>query len=261
MTKELAQLLAQECHFVDVLGKDEPLDLQRVSLCFEATQGRSVLVQRLKTYLRDNKEPSPALLMLAAMPFRIFVTTNYDPLLDRALREIRPPKQAVGFIYSPDNDKPTPDMTEDPTPERPMLFKMHGDFDREDSIVATDENYITFIQRMSDKDAVHPLPETLRFRLQKWPTLFVGYSLKDYNLRLLFRTLRWRLDPAKFPRSYSLDPNPDPLILQLWQNRTEVITFLIQDLWAFVPWLYKEVMGKEYSYETESPSGDTRKAA
>ncbi len=123
---------------------------------------------------------------------------------------------------------------------------MHGDFDDRASIVITDEDYITFVQRMSDKDALHPVPETIRYRMLKWPTLFVGYSLRDYNLRLLFRTLRWRVDPANFPQSFSVDRNPDPLILQVWQHERRFITFVTQDLWTFVPWLYKEVCGEEY---------------
>ena len=64
--------------------------------------------------------------------------------------------------------------------------------------------------------------------MKRWPTLFVGYSLRDYNLRLLFRTLRWRIDPANFPRAFSVDRTPDPLILEVWQNQRRFITFIAQ---------------------------------
>jgi hypothetical protein len=150
-------------------------------------------------------------------------------------------------VYDPDSDKPTRDVADDPTESQPLLFKMHGDLEQKDSIVITDEDYITFVQRMSDKDTIHPIPLSIRFRMTKWRTLFVGYSLRDYNLRLLFRTLRWRLDPANFPCSFSIDLHPDPLILQVWQNERQAITFVPQDLWTFVPWLYREVNGKEYA--------------
>jgi hypothetical protein len=126
---------------------------------------------------------------------------------------------------------------------------MHGDLDQRDSIVITDEDYITFIQRMSDKEALHPVPQTVRFRMKKWPTLFVGYSLRDYNLRLIFRTLRWRVDPANFPPSFSIDKNPDPLLLHVYQYERHFVTFVTQDLWTFVPWLFKEITGEEYQHE------------
>ena len=39
--------------------------------------------------------------------------------------------------------------------------------------------------------------------LTDWTTLFVGYSLLDYNLRLLFKTLRWKIDSANLERVLS----------------------------------------------------------
>ena len=180
------------------------------------------------------------------MPFKIIITTNYDRLFEKALLKVD--KDPHVFVYdpTPPGDEPTPDLTTDPTIERPLLYKMHGDLDKRESIVITDEDYINFVQRMSEKDVVHPVPQTIRFRMQRWPTLFVGYSLRDYNLRLLFRTLRWKVDTANFPESYSLDKSPDPLILQIWQNERHFITFVTEDLWSFVPALYKAVQGEEF---------------
>jgi hypothetical protein len=247
--KELAVKLAQACDFEKVLPNESSLDLQRVSLCLETTEslGRSKLVHCLTEHLRTGKKPSPALAILAALPFKIFVTTNYDLLFESALRKCD--KDPTVIVYSKHSDKPTQDMEGDPTEERPLLFKMHGDLDQRDSIVITDEDYITFIQRMSDKEALHPVPQTVRFRMKKWPTLFVGYSLRDYNLRLIFRTLRWRVDPANFPPSFSIDKNPDPLLLHVWQYERHFVTFVTQDLWTFVPWLFREITGKEYQHE------------
>ncbi|MEE9568113.1 MAG: SIR2 family protein [Candidatus Binatia bacterium] len=247
--QDLAKKLDAECHYREEFPEESCLDLQRVSLCFEEHLSRDELVDGLNRHLRDGKKPSPALMMLAGLPFKIFVTTNYDRLLESALSKFE--KDPVTFVYNPhpDPNKPIPDMTKDPTVERPLLFKMHGDLNQRDSIVITDEDYITFVQRMSDKEALHPVPRTVRFRMQRWPMLFVGYSLRDYNFRLIFRTLRWNVDPANFPRSFSVDRSPDPLILQVWQNEMKFVTFVTQDLWTFVPWLFKEVNGKEYKHE------------
>jgi hypothetical protein len=54
----------------------------------------------------------------------------------------------------------------------------------------TDEDYIQFVLRMTDKDPYDPVPMSLKHFLKRWTTLFIGYSLLDYNLRLLFKTLR-----------------------------------------------------------------------
>jgi hypothetical protein len=247
--KELAAELNKSCHYDKKCPDDSIHDLQRVSLCFETdkTLGRNELVNTLDRLLRVGKKPSPALKMLAGLPFKIIVTTNYDRLLETALREAN--KDPDVYVYNPDpGNTPTPDSTQDPSESRPMVFKMHGDLSQEKrkSIVITDEDYILFVQRMSEKDTMHPVPATIRFRIKKWPTLFVGYSLKDYNLRLLFRTLRWHVDPANFPVSYSVDLHPDPLILSVWQDEMRFITFITQDFWTFIPWIRQQVSGKEY---------------
>jgi SIR2-like domain len=242
---ELAQKLADACRYKERFPNHSCWDLQRVALCAEKTLGRKVLVDLLQKFLMEGKKPSAAVKMLAAMPFRIVVTTNYDRLLEQAL--IQQGKDPDIFVYDPDENRPTRDSTDDPTEKRPRLFKMHGDLQKKESIVITDEDYITFVQRMSDKDAMHPVPETIRYYMKKWRTLFVGYSLLDYNLRLLFRTLRWRVDPAVFPPSFSVDVRPDELIVDVYQHERKFISFVPENLWAFVPWLYTEVFAKEFS--------------
>jgi hypothetical protein len=243
--RELVQKMAVECRFIERFPKESPIDLQRVSLCFETTPGlgRKALVDFLDTHLRVGKKPSPTVEMLAKLPFKIVVTTNYDRLLESALNKVG--KDPAVYVYNPAPNTPTPDIDEDPSTERPMIYKMHGDLGHRESIVITDEDYITFVQRMSDKQPFHPIPETIRFRLLKWPTLFVGYSLRDYNLRLLFRTLRWRIDPASVPPCFSVDTSPDPLILQVWQHERRFVTFVAQDLWEFIPWLTDKVLAQQ----------------
>ncbi|GIV59669.1 MAG: hypothetical protein KatS3mg043_0758 [Rhodothermaceae bacterium] len=89
----------------------------------------------------------------------------------------------------------------------------------------------------------HPIHLNIRSRINTWPVLFIGYSLKDYNLRLLYRTMRWYLDPATLPLSYSIDPYPDQLIVSIFQ---EMVRFVEDDLWKFVPALYEAVTGRAY---------------
>jgi hypothetical protein len=244
----LTQSLAKLCSYKETMGEEPNGDLQRVALCYEYTLGlgRESLIKELKKQIKSGKKPSPAVRMLASMPFKIVVTTNWDTLFETALQDPTIGKDPYVVVYDPDPTKHTTDVQEDPEPDRPLLFKIHGDLDTPDSIVITDEDYITFVQRMSDIPALHPVPETIRYRMTRWPTLFIGYSLRDYNMRLLFRTLRWRLDRSEFKQSISVDFKPDPLILKVWQDERRFIAFVNNDLWTFVPWLYKQVHGKEY---------------
>lgn len=249
--KALAERLAESSGFKKEFPDESSGDLMRVSLFIETTPGlgRKYLIDSLDRHLRgeeaNEKAPSPAVKMLAALPFKIFVTTNYDLLLESALRKCD--KDPVIVVYNPNPDEATKIIDKDPTVQRPVLFKMHGDLRESKAIVITDEDYITFVQRMSDKEQVHPVPRIIRERMTQWSTLFVGYSLRDYNLRLLLRTLRWRVDESVIPVSFALDMEPDLLIQRVWQDEKHYVAFVVEDLWKFMPWLYKEIEGKEYS--------------
>lgn len=253
----LSQRLAEK---FDYPGEDKT-NLARVSLFVEfgPMGSRNRLVE---TVIREiarpdanvpanfRMEPSPALRMLAALPFRIIITTNYDRLFDTALAEAKTSaginKNPIIRIYDPTRHGPPEEVPDDPNDENPVLLKLHGDIDKYESLVITEEDYITFIQRMADPH-LHPIHDYIRMKMRAWPVLFVGYSLKDYNLRLLFRTIRYSLDMPYIKPSFSVDPFPDNLIVAVSQRANPpMINFIYQDLWTFVPALYKKVLEKEY---------------
>jgi hypothetical protein len=224
-----------------VLPDEDPRNLQRIALFYEMERSRHQLVEEIRTSVQDGKQPSPALRALAELDFPLIITTNYDQLLEQAL--VLAGKQPRISVYSPSLEA-TVDFR-DPSPQNPVVFKVHGDVDRPETIVVTDEDYIQFVLRMSNKDPYDPLPLTLKYHLTGWTTLFVGYSLLDYNLRLLFKSLRWKIDSANVPDMYSVDRSPDPLILSVWHDQRRYVRFIAQDVWAFVPELYRLVLGRE----------------
>ncbi len=238
---EFSQILSDKSGFPSELPRDSPTNLQRVSMHYEKRRSRSQLVEEIREAVDNGKKPSPALRALAELNFPLVITTNYDQLFETALRDCGKKPQVV--IYSPDERTVTTDYQKF-SAERPFVFKIHGDISRPESIVITDEDYIQFMLRMSDKEAFHPIPETFRYNFKRWWTLFVGYSLLDYNLRLLFKTLRWKIDKAAFPDAYSIDLFPDPLILDEYQLKQRYVKFIAQDVWTVVPVLYEDVTGK-----------------
>jgi hypothetical protein len=238
----LSRTLADKCSFSERIPGGDPSNLQRVAMCYEIAHNRHQLVNTVIEAVQKGKRPSPMLRALAELGFPLVITTNYDRLFESALSaEDKHPRLAV---Y-----RPTREATEDHrdlAADSPVVFKIHGDIERPETIVITDEDYIQFVLRMSDKDKYDPVPLMLKYYLTEWTTLFIGYSLLDYNLRLLFKTLRWKIDLANVPDSYSVDFSPDPLVLDVWYNQRRYVKFIAQDVWTFVPELYKRVLGKEF---------------
>jgi SIR2-like domain len=239
----LSQRLADECDLVAQYPNENTKNLQRTSLFYETIRTRRQLVQEIEAVVQAGKAPSPVLRALAELGFTLIITTNYDQLLERALRDARSEPRVT--VYSPDSTRPTEQYLDDPTPERPFVFKIHGDIGTPESVVITDEDYIQFVLRMRDQKPYYPVPEIFTFQFERWTTLFVGYSLVDYNLRLLFKTLRWGVDRANIPDAYSVDCQPDPLVVEVFENQQKFLKFIVEDVWTFVPELYHAVTGKE----------------
>jgi hypothetical protein len=217
--------------------------LQRTSWYYERIPryDRQKLVNRIKVAVEPGKEPSPLVRALAKIDFSVVITTNYDRLFERALFAVG--KDPIMRIYDRTPDRLTKDFPGKPDPKHPWFFKMHGCISDPDSIVVTDEDYINFVMRMGDTEAFHPVPQKLRVQFKEWPTLFVGYSLLDYNLRLLFRTLRRWIADAEQPATFSLDPHPDLLVMETY--KAGLVFFIEQDSWKFVPELYRNLFGED----------------
>jgi len=240
--------LAENSDFKNDMPDEDVRNLQRVAQYFELAKDRSNLVKEIKAAVMTDKKPSPVVRALAELNFPIVITTNYDRLFETALRQVAGnPKDPFISYYQNDENIPTVDFPYDEEwrEERPFVFKLHGDIDHPESIVITDEDYIHFMLRMPATGVYDPIPKRLQVQIRCWPTLFIGYSLKDYNLRVLFRTLRWKVDRAGFPRTYSIDLYPDPLIKTVWGDRGRFVSFIAQDVWTFVPELYRRIKNKE----------------
>lgn len=242
----LAERLIKRCAFEKKFPNESPYDLHRVALCYEQEHNRDALDNEIKAAVHDGKRPSPVLRGLAQLPFPIIITTNYDKLFEMALYQAG--KTPVVGWYDTYRYAVTQEHRK-ATTQNPFVYKLHGDIiQKASSVVITDEDYIVFILRMSaDRRPHNPVPETFMYNFTRWPTLFIGYSLRDYNLRVIFQTLRWTMDQndRSFPSAYSIDPYPDQLILAIYQDEKHYVTFLEQDVWTFVPALYYRVTNQE----------------
>lgn len=241
----LAKILADDSQIFDDpnYSADEKQaiagNLQRISLYYEIAKSRPKLIAKVQDAVSDQKRPSRAVRALAALDFPIVCTTNYDKLFETAL--IQAGKNPIVASYSNDRFAITQDYrSPNLNPRKPFLFKIHGDIDDPSySIVITDEDYIHFILRMITGNGQNdPIPKAFRYYVSLLPMLFIGFSLMDYNLRLLFKILGWEISHPK--ESYAIGPYPDGLIKQKYDPP---VKFIARDVWSFVPDLYQAVKG------------------
>jgi SIR2-like protein len=157
----LSAELAQTCGLAERFPNEDSSNLQRVALFYEIASSRRQLVDAITNAVQKGKRPSPTLRALAELDFPLIITTNYDQLFESALAASG--KQPRVAAYTP-NLEPTIEYR-DPTAERPIVFKIHGDISRPETVVVTDEDYIQFVLRMGNKDPYDPVPLALKFYL------------------------------------------------------------------------------------------------
>ena len=132
--------------------------------------------------------------VLAGLPLPVVITTNYDDFMMQAFkwklkdarREIcrwQDVLQHVDSIFEKEPDYK-------PTPANPLVFHLHGSLDVSESLVLTEDDYLTFLANMAASRDL--LPEVVQQAFAASSFLFIGYRLGDWNFRVIFQTLRAR---------------------------------------------------------------------
>lgn len=160
--------------------------------------------------LPDFSDPDEIYGLLADLPLPIYITTNYDDFMTRALKSRhRDPRPEVcrwnRFLeLDPSVFATTP--TFQPSVAVPLVYHLHGCKDVAQSLVLTEDDYLDFLVRMS-RD-INLLPAPIVKALAGTSLLFVGYSLSDWNFRVLFRGLIGSMGASLGMRSIAVQLAP-----------------------------------------------------
>ncbi len=179
--------LAQDPHFAD-LGPLDQARLIKRRLSPDRELGHTVA-----EHVRSDHY-SLAHGLLAALPVREVVTTNYDTLFEAASRAIGKP--AAVLPYDPADSS------------QRWLLKLHGCISRPNDIVLTREDYLRYdVGRAALAGLVQGLLITRHM-------LFVGFSLGDDNFHRIADEVRRAVRREPFGTSLSVARNP--LLRELW---------------------------------------------
>jgi SIR2-like protein len=248
---ELARTLADRSHYPDAEDPDLALDLLRVSQYVEAVLGAGQLYRYLHDVFDADYPPSslhellarvPALLRARGLPQLLVLTTNYDDLVERALTAVGEPFDVVWyeakrgplqgcFLHRPLEGKVV--AIERPNKytglalgERPVVLKLHGAIDRadsaHDSYVVTEDGYIDYLVA---GDVGARIPIALRDRMANSHFLFLGYSMRDWNLRVILKRI-WGAQQLDL-KSWAVQREPTDAAAReieeaLWADRGDV---------------------------------------
>jgi hypothetical protein len=126
--------------------------------------------------------------LLADLPLPIYLTTNYDDFMVRALksryRDAR--RELCRWNMLIENEPSVFDNDFTPTVANPVVFHLHGHTIPE-SIVLTEDDYLYFLAGIGQEKL---LPKPIQQALTRSTCVFIGYRLADWNFRVLFQGLR-----------------------------------------------------------------------
>jgi hypothetical protein len=231
----------------------EERNLLRVSEYLAAVRGEDELYLYLREVFGSDYSPTSLHRLLArvakslaeaGLPQLLVVTTNYDDLVERALAEeglehdvvwYEAKQNAEGrgrFVHRAPGGRPK--LIPRPNkyaglPEkllRPVVLKLHGCLDREnaadDSYVITEDSYIDYLS-LGDVGALIPI--ALSQRLTSNSLLFLGYSLSDWNLRVVMNRIwgaRKLVVKSWAVQREPADPNQSKIEQALWDDRENI---------------------------------------
>ncbi|GIH80227.1 SIR2 family NAD-dependent protein deacylase [Planobispora longispora] len=156
--------------------------------------------------------------LLANFPLPVYLTTNYDDFIVQSLKAVgKRPNPALcpwnadvpyaGDLFSREDGW-------NPQADRPLVYHLHGSLRDPVSIVVAEDDYLEFLTNLALDSAGRKqmLPPSILAALTKRSLLFVGYSLKDWTFRVLFRGLLRAVPGINRRRhvSIQLEPTPDP---------------------------------------------------
>jgi hypothetical protein len=239
---DLSRLLADDSGFPSPDDRDR---LSAVASYYEAFGTRPTLRARLRQVLDASglADAIPPLYhLLAQVPTPLLImTTNYDAQLERAFAAAGRPYDLV--VYPADRrdlcnavlwwphgaaepSTPATNEVDINLGATTVLFKMHGSLrpetDAWDGFVITEEDYVEFLARVQGKAAI---PAQFSAHFHDRSLLFIGFSLRDWNVRTMLRTLsrylaRWssRGDQDEIP-CWAIAEELSELERKLWLKR------------------------------------------
>jgi hypothetical protein len=244
----LAEKLAARLQ-VDPADLPSPLTLNDVVCAYLGQRGRrEEAYTRLRSIMREVEfEPPLALRQLVQITdFDLFITTTFDPLLERAVNLERYGGQPMAEViaYAPNRVADLP--AERGQLKRAVVYHMLGRLSASPTYVVSDEDMLEFICALQSE---HLTPEKLFHELEHNHLLLIGSDFSNWLARLFLRMAkRKRLsDPRDVGEVFADDHTMQDERLVAFLQQVSVRTRVYGGAEAFVSELHARWMKRQGS--------------
>lgn len=128
--------------------------------------------------------------LLSELPIPIYVTTSFSTFLESALKDKgKNPHTQICFYRGKLKD-PTnlPNREYNPTKDEPAVYHLFGLESDKETIVLSEDDHMNFLMRAAEEiNSQDIFPSPLRLALSESRLILLGYSLREWDFRTLFR--------------------------------------------------------------------------
>jgi hypothetical protein len=184
LTNFLLYLAGEEAEYKDIVGQ-----LRTRDVLF------SDIVHSLD-YPRFPPNVEDPLRILANLPLSIYVTTSYHNFLERTLEAAnKKPRTQVCFWTGRNVRAKTehlPDPMYEPSAYEPVVYHLFGLEDYPQTLVLSEDDFLNFLFSVAeDTNTQNPvIPLRLREGLAESRLIMLGYNVRDWDYRILFRVIQ-----------------------------------------------------------------------
>jgi hypothetical protein len=134
-------------------------------------------------------DPNEPYNILAKLPLPIYVTTNYDDYMEQALRknqrDVKP--DLCKWVKSVEDTSPLAEQGFQPNVANPSVFHLYGYTQTQQSMVMSEDDYFQFLINVSKDQEL--IPKRIQQAITGTSLMLLGYSLEDWDFRILFHFL------------------------------------------------------------------------
>lgn len=161
----------------------------------------------------DFSNPAQPHRILAELGLPMYLTTNYDRFMTTALETRVSEVTTLTCRWNYETRLAGGAPVVAPTPERPLVFHLHGAASNVASMLLTEDDYVDFLME-AQADLGQVVPPPIQEALGTTSLLFVGYSLNDWNFRVLMRSVMRKINKSskRMNVSVQLPPGDDSIV-------------------------------------------------
>jgi hypothetical protein len=224
LASTLVKLLSNEKSYID-----NNLNFGEACFLLKNREGKIELINFLKTHLEEIKSPLPAHQLLADIPFEMFISMNFDCLLEEALKEKNKKTRTI---------TKNSDISLLRNNELPVI-KPHGCFSNEDTIIASidDEQMFLYKNNFSIVDSY------IKAKLANKVILFLGFGLADNDFKEMHKQLKNELG-SYMSKSYAVKLYPSEFEKDYWKEQQ--VNIIDKDIGEFLKELKDTILQRRY---------------